>query len=89
MYTIKATIADVRASAAEIEREAAVIKKDVAAIEQVVEALRKTFLGERAAQFFSQFGQARQQMDQWDDIVRSFAAELTEAANRYQAADKA
>lgn len=89
MYTIKVTVAEARAAAAEIEREAGTIKKDVAAIQQIVDTLRKTFLGERAAQFFSSFTQARQQMDQWDDIVRSFAAEITEAANRYQAADKA
>ncbi len=88
-YTIKATIAEVRSSAAEIEREAGAIQKDVAAIEQIVDTLKKSFLGDRASQFFSNFTQARQQMDQWDDIVKSFAAELNEAADRYQAADKA
>ncbi len=89
MYTIKATVNEVRSAAAEIEREAATIQKQVAAIQQITDNLKKSFLGERASQFFASFAQARQQMDQWDEIVKSFAAELIEAANRYQAADKA
>jgi len=88
MYEIKANIADVRAAAAEIEAQATIVRNEVEQITDLLATLRQTFLGERAADFFQKYDQAHQTMDQWDELVLSFAQELNEAAARYEAADQ-
>jgi WXG100 family type VII secretion target len=88
MYEIKANIADVLAAASEIEAQAGIIRSEVSQIAEAVATLRQTFLGNRAADFFQKFDQYHDHMQQWDDIVMSFAAELQEAAARYDAADQ-
>ena len=88
-YEIKATIEQVRAAAGQIDQDAQQIRSLVQQIEGTVGGLQATFLGERASAFFSSFNTAKGQMDAWYSIVESFSAELTEAANRYHAADSA
>lgn len=88
MYEIKANIVDVRSAATEIETQATVVRNEVQQIADLLATLRQTFLGDRAADFFQKFDQAHQQMGQWDELVRSFANELNEAAARYDAADR-
>ncbi len=88
MYEIKANIADVRAAATEIETQAGVVRNEVAQIADLLNTLRKTFIGDRAADFFQKFSQSQQSMDQWDELVLSFAQELNEAATRYDTADR-
>ena len=87
-YTIRLTPSQLRQKAADIERNAAIVQKEVDAIEQLVNRLRPTFLGETASAFFKEFDSSVQSMQQWDDIVRSFATEIREAANKLEAADR-
>jgi WXG100 family type VII secretion target len=87
MYEIKANIAEVLSSATEIETQAGLIRTEVQQMSDAIATLRQTFLGNRAADFFSKYDQYADIMDQWDDLVLSFAEELREAAARYDAAD--
>jgi len=87
-YTIRLTPSQLRQKAADIERNAAIVQKEVDAIEQLVNRLRPTFLGETASAFFKEFDSALGNMEQWDDIVRNFAIEISDAANKLEAADK-
>lgn len=87
MYEIKANIAEVLSAASEIETQAGIIRNEVQQLTDAVATLRQTFLGNRAADFFSNYDQYSEYMQQWDDLVLSFAAELQEAAARYNAAD--
>ena len=86
-YTIRARIDMLRQQAAVIADNADVVQSQVSASAAEVDALRHTFLGNRARKFFAAFDNARQDMERWDDIVRSFAAELEAAAARLEAAD--
>lgn len=88
-YTIRLTPPELRQKAANIDTNAATVQREVNAITQIVSRLRSTFLGETAATFFKEFETARQGMEQWDDIVKSFATEIREAANKLEAADRA
>lgn len=85
---IIATPPQLRQKASEIERNADIVKKEIANIITLVNTLRPTFLGETASQFFKQFDSSVQNMEQWDDIVRSFASEIQDAANTLEKADK-
>ncbi len=87
-YTIRLTPPELRQKAEEIDRNAKIVEKEVAEIEALVNRLRSTFLGETASIFFKEFDSARQNMTQWDDIVRSFATEIRDAANKLEKADK-
>lgn len=87
-YTIRLTPAQLRGKAGEIESNARVVEQEVNAVDALVNTLRPTFLGETAAEFFRDFAQARGNMERWDDVVRSFAEEIREAANRLEAADR-
>jgi WXG100 family type VII secretion target len=88
MYEIKANIAEVRGAAAEIENQASIIRNEVEQIADLLGTLRQTFLGNRAGDFFQKFDAAHGQMQEWDELVLSFAAELQEAAARYESADQ-
>jgi len=87
-YTIRLTPPELRNKASNIDNNAAVFQREVRAIEQIVKRLRPTFLGETASSFFKEFNTALSNMQQWDDIVRSFATEIREAANKLEAADR-
>jgi len=87
-YTIRLTPPELRNKASNIDNNAAIVQREVAAIEQIVNRLRPTFLGETASSFFKEFNTALSNMQQWDDIVRSFATEIREAANKLEAADR-
>lgn len=87
-YTIRLTPPELRQKAEEIDRNAKIVEKEVAEIEALVNRLRGTFLGETASMFFKEFDSARQNMSQWDDIVRSFSIEIRDAANKLEKADK-
>lgn len=87
-YTIRLTPPELRQKANSIDDNAKTVKAEVAEITVLVNRLRPTFLGETAAAFFKEFDVACQDMEQWDDIVRSFAIEIREAANKLEAADR-
>lgn len=87
-YTIRLTPPELRQKAANIDNNASIVQREVSSIEQIVNRLRPTFLGETASVFFKEFDSALQSMQQWDDIVRSFATEIREAANKLEAADR-
>jgi WXG100 family type VII secretion target len=87
-YTIHLTPPDLRQKASNIENNASIVEREVDAIEQLVNKLRPTFLGETASDFFKDFDAALQDMEQWDDIVRSFAVEIRDAADKLEAADR-
>lgn len=87
-YTIRLTPPELRQKASTIDENAKIVQKEVAEIKALVSRLRPTFLGETAAAFFKEFDAACQDMDQWDDIVRNFAIEIREAANKLEAADR-
>lgn len=89
MYEIKATPQQLDASASTIEENANTIRTEIQSVEELLNALRATFLGNRASAFFQQFDQARDDMEQWDDVVISFAQQLRTAAQRLRAADNA
>lgn len=86
-YTIKATPPMLDTSAGNIEENAQIIRTEVQRVDEVLAALRGTFLGNRASAFFQQYDGARDTMQQWDDVVLSFAEELRTAAARLRAAD--
>ncbi len=87
-YTIRLTPSDLRSRASEIQRNSEIVKREVEEITRLLDSLKPTFLGESAAAFFKDFANAKGDMDNWDDIVRSFSTELNEAANRLEAADR-
>jgi WXG100 family type VII secretion target len=87
-YTIRLTPPELREKANSIDDNAKIVEKEVGEIKAQVNLLRPTFLGETAAAFFKEFDAACQDMEKWDDIVRSFSVEIREAANRLQAADQ-
>ena len=87
-YTIRLTPSELKNKASEINRNADIVKREVASIQGLVDKLRQTFLGETAAAFFKDFNVALRDMEQWDDIVSSFAAEITDAANKLETADR-
>jgi WXG100 family type VII secretion target len=87
-YTIRLTPSELKNKASEINRNADIVKREVASIQGLVDKLRQTFLGETAAAFFKDFNVALRDMEQWDDIVSSFASEITDAANKLEAADR-
>lgn len=86
-YTIKLTPSQLRAIAADIDNNAAIVAKEVSAIGLDVNQLRPSFLGNAASTFYKEFDSAVNIMDKWDDIVRAFAEEIREAANKLEAAD--
>ncbi len=86
-YTIAATPAELRSSAGTIEGNAASIRKEVEEVHQLLGTLRTTFLGKRASGFFHKYDQAYDDMQKWDDVVVSFAAELQLAAANLERAD--
>ena len=87
-YTIRLTPSQLRAKAQDIEQNAKIVQQEVASIEGLIGQLKPTFLGETASEFFKDFNQARGNMERWDDIVRSFAIEIREAANKLERADR-
>ncbi len=88
-YTIRLTPAQLREKASTIDNNASIVQKEVDNIKVTVNRLRPTFLGETASVFFKEFDAACQDMESWDDIVRAFAAEIREAADKLQGADQA
>jgi WXG100 family type VII secretion target len=87
-YTIRLTPPELRQKADSIDQNAKIVQKEVAEIKALVNRLRPTFLGETAGAFFKEFDAACQDMDQWDDVVRTFAVEIREAANKLESADR-
>lgn len=86
-YIIKATPAQLLTSANEIENNAAEIRQEVEKVREALEPLRQSFLGESAKGFFTEYDQSYEQMQNWDNIVRSFAEEMRTAAMQLRAAD--
>jgi WXG100 family type VII secretion target len=87
-YTIRLTPPELRAKADDIDRNAEIVKKEVSEIMALVNKLRPTFLGETASAFFKEFDSALRDMEQWDDIVRTFATEIRDAAVKLERADR-
>ena len=87
-YTIRLTPSDLRARASDIQRNSEIVKREVEEITNLLNSLKPTFLGETAAAFFRDFIKAKGDMDNWDDIVKSFATELNDAATRLESADR-
>lgn len=86
-YEILAQITEMRNCASTIEDNSEIIRREVEQVRELVSPLRQTFMGNRASDFFQKYDQAYDDMQQWDDIVRSFAEELRLAANALEAAD--
>jgi WXG100 family type VII secretion target len=86
-YEIEADPGMLFSSADTIETNAEIIRKEVNNVQMLLEPIRQSFLGNSADKFFRQYDQAYEEMQQWDDIVRSFADELRTAATRLRAAD--
>lgn len=76
-----------RSRAGSIEEAAAGIQREVKQARQVIDALRPTFIGNRASNFFKDFDNAYASMEKWDDVVRSYAAELRQIANVIETVD--
>lgn len=87
-YTIRLTPPELRQKADSIDDNAKIVQKEVSEIKALVGRLRSTFLGETAAAFFKEFDMACQDMEKWDDVVRDFALEIREAANKLETADR-
>ncbi len=86
-YTIRLTPPDIRRRADVINQNADIVRREVENIQVLLNGLRPTFLGNKADRFFKAFDQERANMEQWDDIVRSFAEELRQVAKRMEIAD--
>jgi len=85
---IKASPAQLENSADTIEQNAATIRKELNAINDSLATLRRTFLGQRAAGFFKQYDASMQDMQEWNEVLRSFSTELRTVAQRLRAADQ-
>ena len=88
-HTIRLTPSQLRGRAEDIDRNAKIVQQEVNSIDALISQLKPTFLGETASEFFKDFNQARGNMQRWDDVVRSFATEIREAANKLERADRA
>ncbi len=86
-YTIRLTPAELRNKASEMERQASIVKKEVEKIKSVVDSLKPSFIGVTAAKFFKLFYNALKDMEQWDDLVMTFATETRTAAAKLERAD--
>lgn len=87
-YTIRLTPPELRQKASDIRQNSESVKRELSELQKLTGALRATFLGETASAFFSEFDNACNYIEQWDDVVNSFAIEIQEAANKLEAADK-
>lgn len=87
-YTIRLTPSELKQKASEILHNSQSVKRDLSELENIIGALQATFLGETASAFFREFDQASTFLEQWDDVVNSFALEIQEAANKLEAADR-
>ncbi len=87
-YTIRLTPTQLRSKAQDIESNSKIVQSQVSSIGDIVVQLQATFLGETASKFFQEFNKARENMERWDDVVRSFATEIEEAARKLEAADR-
>jgi WXG100 family type VII secretion target len=87
-YEIKATPPTLDASASTIEQNAATVAKELQAIQEMLTTLRRTFVGQRASSFFKQYDTSSQEMQELNEILRSFAAEMRATAQRLRAADQ-
>jgi WXG100 family type VII secretion target len=88
-YRIRLTPPELRKHAADIEQNAATVQREVSEIVNLLNQLKPSFIGETSTAFYRDFSKAQQDMDKWDDIVRSFAIEIKAAADKLEAADKA
>jgi WXG100 family type VII secretion target len=86
---IRLTPVELRHKAFNIENSANVANAEIKQVEQIVSSLRSTFLGETASAFFKEFDASLRDIEQWDNIIRSFSAEIRDAANKLERADKA
>lgn len=86
-YRITAAPASLRSSAEIIDTNAEKIRLEIERIREAIEPLRSTFIGQRASKFFEHYDVSSAEMAEWDDIVRSFAQEMREAAMRIESAD--
>ncbi len=86
-YEIKAQLELMESSASEIETNATQIQQEVQAVDDMLRMLRQSFLGQRASAFFRQYDQAYETMQEWHQIVNSFAQELRADAARLRRAD--
>lgn len=86
-HIIRATPPMLRDSANKIETNAETIRREIERIREMLEPVRSSFKGERSRKFFQKYDAAYTDMQQWDDIVRSFAQEMRDAATRIEIAD--
>lgn len=87
-YEIIATPAMLLSSADKIETNAETIRREIERIREMLEPVRSSFTGEKSRKFFQRYDAAYNDMQQWDNIVRSFAEEMREAAMRIRAVDE-
>lgn len=88
-YEIRGQLQLMESSANEIENNASLIQQEVQAVDDMLRMLRQSFLGQRASTFFRQYDQAYETMQEWHQIVQSFAHELRADVERLRRADNA
>lgn len=88
-YTIQAEITQLRSGAKTLEAQADIIKARIQDIDNEIAPLRASFIGTRAQGFFTKYESDKADMDQWDDLVRSFSQLLAQIATDLQNADQA
>lgn len=73
--------------AARIRQEADTIRSEIRALKTAVESVQ--WMGRRAERFFTVWNETVPEMEQWVQILESFATELEDQARRMQLADEA
>lgn len=73
--------------ASRIRQEAETIRAEIRTLKSAVESVQ--WMGRRAERFFTVWGETIPEMEQWVQILESFAAELEDQARRMQLADEA
>jgi WXG100 family type VII secretion target len=72
--------------AGRIRQEADTIRTEIRVLKTAIESVQ--WMGRRAERFFTVWNETVPEMEQWVQILESFAAELEDQARRMQLADE-
>jgi WXG100 family type VII secretion target len=84
---VKVPYAELLQRAARIRQEAEIVRAEIQTLKETVESIQ--WIGKRAEKFFALWDETRPEMENWVQILETFANDLEDQARRMQAADEA
>lgn len=84
---VKVPYAELLQRAARIRQEAEIVRAEIQTLKETVESIQ--WIGKRAEKFFMLWDETRPEMENWVQILETFANDLEDQARRMQAADEA